>query len=741
MTRICVVMAVYQPNAEFLLQQLASIAAQTHTQHDLLCVIADRTSDDLVVKTAREAGLDVLLLRPDTPLDAVRAFEFGLTRALEAFPDTQFFALADQDDIWLPSRLGDGLAALKRADTDLVHSDATLIDHQGRQIGQFLFHYDKRPQRDDARSLLCGNTVTGMTALFRRSVVERALPFPPQDGVHFYHDLWLALIAAAGRGITRLSKPLVAYRQHETNTLGASRGQGPASLREAAASYALARFLAISLRQRVGETRNLRPFWKPTHAVRFIGDAARHAATGRFGPARQAIIFAAISAARPAWAVGRAASGLGPKALRGELTRLDERLYAMSPGQQPHAPESEGTEQSATQSAEPWWVHFDPRTRLRWTPAFTAPRPAINVLVPSLNPSEIFAGIATAIDLGLLLAKRGHAVRFIATDLPVAAPAASRAFVLSRASQPAVRDHVTLTCGVKGGTLPTHPGDLYVATAWWTAHLAQTLTQDPRLRARDFYYLIQDYEPLFYPWGTEHAGALASYDLGARPVFNTRLLADYTRMQGHRFAAEPLVFAPSINVAQYADLPRPDRRSRRKPRLVLYGRPEVPRNLFPLAIESLGRFVESEGLTKSEIEIVSLGLKHRNVLLPGGIEVQSRGKLPWSDYPGFLANSDVGLSLMMSPHPSHPPIEMAAAGMRVVTNRFGPKDLGTLAPHILSSDMTVPALSAALSRAWHMPEPTIAQRGISLTALGHSLDHVACAIDARLSEGSQRCAA
>jgi len=738
MARICVVMAIYQPNPEFLSQQLASIANQTHTQHDLLCVIADKVSGPLVQSAARDAGLNVRMIEPDAPADAVRAFELGLDHALTEFPDTEFFALADQDDVWAPQKLSTGLQRLLRDQTDLVHSDATLIDERGQTIAPSLFCHDKRPADDTPRSLLYRNTVTGMTTLCRRDVVQRALPFPAQDGLHFYHDLWLGLIAATGRGISRLNDPMVAYRQHGANAVGAKGAEPPKTLRQAAASFALARYLAVSARQRDGDASALRPFWKPWQIPQFINDAVPLGLSGQTAAARQAACFAAISMARPVWAAGQLLARLGPTALRAELNRLDQKLYSLSPGQQPDLTPATQPEPEPAANAEPWWVHFDPRTKLKWDPAFTAPHPAINVLVPSLNPSEIFAGIATALDLGIALARHGHLVRFIATDLPVAAPGASLAFILSRARSPELRARMSLCCGVTSATVPTHPDDQFIATAWWTAHVANTLTDDPRMNASAFYYLIQDYEPLFYPWGTEHAGALASYDLPARPIFNTRLLAEHSEAQGHRFAYDPLIFAPSIPVADYARLPR---RSQEKPRLVLYGRPEVPRNLFPLAIESLGRFIEAEHLTQADLEVVSLGLKHRNVLLPGGVEVQSEGKLPWSDYPAFLAGSAVGLSLMMSPHPSHPPIEMAAAGMRVVTNTFGPKDLGTLAPQIVSADLTVPALSAALSRAWHMPEPGFDQRNISIADLGGPLDAVADAIHLQISGHIHQCAA
>jgi hypothetical protein len=35
----------------------------------------------------------------------------------------------------------------------------------------------------------------------RPDVVRLSLPFPRQSGVHYYHDLWLGLIASATDGV------------------------------------------------------------------------------------------------------------------------------------------------------------------------------------------------------------------------------------------------------------------------------------------------------------------------------------------------------------------------------------------------------------------------------------------------------------------------------------------------------------------------------------------------------------
>ena len=59
--------------------------------------------------------------------------------------------------------------------------------------------------------------------------------------------------------------------------------------------------------------------------------------------------------------------------------------------------------------------------------------------------------------------------------------------------------------------------------------------------------------------------------------------------------------------------------------------------------------------------------------------MRALGKLDLDAYGSLLRESAVGLSLMVSPHPSYPPLDMAHLGLRVVTNGFGPKDLSSVA--------------------------------------------------------------
>jgi hypothetical protein len=741
---VFIVLPVFRPKATYLAAQLASLAAQTLPPARVIFVIADAQSGAAARKAARAAGLAAAFVEPDRQLDAPRAFEAGLERVLSVAPPAALIALCDQDDIWHPERLARGAAALQRTGAALVHSDARLIGPGGEVLHRSMFAYERRHRRPGLRGLLYRNNVTGMTMLMRRSLAERALPFPPQDGVHYYHDLWLALLAAATEGVALLPEALVDYRQHGANAHGAvdrrARARlrlslpGMTWLRRESAPYALARYLAHSLHNRLADcvalgqiahgaarVAELRPYLRRGPGlVRHWADAAGLAAGGHLRLARIAFGHGVVSLGRSAWALGEA---LGP-GMNAALDRFDERLYSLSPGTLPVVPQALRPAGAPRAAA----AVIDRRKALRCRAGAEAAAPALQVLVPTLNPAEVFAGVATAVDLGLMVAARGAAVRFVATDLPVGSAEATRRLLLGRlGAADAARgaaERVDFACGVTPDRLEFHPQDAILATAWWSAHAAARIIRETGMQRRRFLYLLQDYEPNFYPWGPDFAEAEASYALDFEPVFNTTLLRDYFAALGHAFAtADAPAFHPSIDINRFARGARPPRPARR--RIALYGRPEVPRNMFPTAVEALAAFVAAQGLTAETVEIMSVGLRHDPVVLTGGVVIQSLGKLPYEDYPDWLLTVDIGLSLMHSPHPSHPPIEMAAAGARVVTNRFATKDLSRLTPAILSVPGTAEGVAGGLARAWAMPPPAPADRHIDLGALGLPLAAVA----------------
>lgn len=330
--------------------------------------------------------------------------------------------------------------------------------------------------------------------------------------------------------------------------------------------------------------------------------------------------------------------------------------------------------------------------------------PRLNLVLPSINAQHYFGGIHTAVQLYRELCRYFPRSRIILLD---SAPdeAAARRFddhALVRCDQDPVAPRQIVAFNDRyERTLPVQSGDIWLATAWWTAYAAQRLAT---LQRSEFgsegrvACLVQDFEPGFYAWSSQSALAASTY----RPskdiaVFNTRLLADYFRMQGLDFKQQ-LVFEPTINDALREKLAiARDKIEPRRRRIVVYGRPSTSRNAFELICESLRCWGWSDPRSK-DWEVVAPGELLEDINL-GPVTMRALGKLDLDRYAELLSTSAVGVSLMVSPHPSYPPLEMAAFGMGVLTNNFANKDLTAFSPNIRClGDLSPEAIATSLSR-------------------------------------------
>jgi O-antigen biosynthesis protein len=211
---VAICMATFEPDPVLLERQIESIRAQTHAAWT--CLISDDGSSEeslgrLRALTASDPRFT--LSRSEERL----GFYLNFERALKMVPpDAAFVALADQDDRWRPEKLTSLLAACENA--QLAYSDMRVVDESGRVISE-TFWRGRRNNYTNLASLLLANTVTGAASLFRRQLLDLALPFPQRIGDAF-HDQWIASVALATGDIAYVDRPLYDYVQHG----GAARG-------------------------------------------------------------------------------------------------------------------------------------------------------------------------------------------------------------------------------------------------------------------------------------------------------------------------------------------------------------------------------------------------------------------------------------------------------------------------------------------------------------------------------------
>lgn len=217
---IVICMTTFNPSIAHFQRQIQSIVEQDRT--DWICIIADdhsepRRIEQMKAVTSQDARF-IFREHPDNV-----GFYANFERCLSLVPQSaRYVALSDHDDVWYPYKLSRLLERIESANCLLVYSDMRIVHSEEGLLHETYWVNRKNYYRSDQLDLLTlANTVTGAASLFRRELLDLALPFPQKCGVMF-HDQWLAMIAAANGTIDYIDEPLYDYIQHSHNIIGHS---------------------------------------------------------------------------------------------------------------------------------------------------------------------------------------------------------------------------------------------------------------------------------------------------------------------------------------------------------------------------------------------------------------------------------------------------------------------------------------------------------------------------------------
>jgi glycosyltransferase involved in cell wall biosynthesis len=223
MMKISIAMCTFN-GADFLQQQLESFLVQTLLPSEI--IICDDGSVDnsiLIINNFRSSvPFPVLLTVNSQNIGSTKNFEKAISLCTG-----EVIALADQDDIWHPHKLHSiAEAFMQDFEVGMVFSDADIVDIDLNGLGYTLwqrlgFHQIKQKVVANGHGfelLLQKQFVTGATMAFRSSLRELMIPISPR----WVHDGWISLLAGAVSRISIISEPLIMYRQHPGQQLGAA---------------------------------------------------------------------------------------------------------------------------------------------------------------------------------------------------------------------------------------------------------------------------------------------------------------------------------------------------------------------------------------------------------------------------------------------------------------------------------------------------------------------------------------
>lgn len=225
--RVVILMATYN-GEKYLTEQINSLISQSYD--NWLLVIRDDGSvdntlniiNDFVNQDPRISLLTDSLGNSGSPL---ANFSHLLLHAKQNFTD-QYYMFCDQDDVWFENKIERMVFTAEKEPQKelqsplLIHCDLVVVDENLNLISSSFMQYQqiKHHNKKPLKHLITQNFVTGCATLFNRKLLELAAPV---NSFAVMHDWWLALLASSSGKVLFIKQPLIKYRQHSSNQVGA----------------------------------------------------------------------------------------------------------------------------------------------------------------------------------------------------------------------------------------------------------------------------------------------------------------------------------------------------------------------------------------------------------------------------------------------------------------------------------------------------------------------------------------
>lgn len=215
MDKILVLMSSYN-GEKYIRQQIDSILNQKDCIVDLL-VRDDASTDSTreIIKSYESCGR-VKLLNDKKNLHAARSF----LRLIEVASEYDYYALADQDDVWDEDKLISGINILRKENIPTIYcSNARVVDENLNVFGYNVYRHSKYTNLE---SVVINGNFMGCTMIFNNKLREKILT-SLNPSYCLMHDYYLSVLCMLmGGKIIYDEVPHMSYRIHGKNTVGVS---------------------------------------------------------------------------------------------------------------------------------------------------------------------------------------------------------------------------------------------------------------------------------------------------------------------------------------------------------------------------------------------------------------------------------------------------------------------------------------------------------------------------------------
>ena len=216
---VAVILGTYNGEA-YLEEQLNSILSQNGVKVQIF--VRDDGSKDRTLEILREYLLkyeNIHLINKDNTenMGVKKSFMEALKSSLSYSDKYEYFAFADQDDVWLPQKIISGIRMIENSKNTkgaLYYSNKTIVDEN-----LTLLYQEQFKEKIDFTNFLYVSHAYGCTIILNRSLATLACQYI-SPYAHL-HDDWIHRLALCiNADIVFDEKSYIYYRQHGTNTCG-----------------------------------------------------------------------------------------------------------------------------------------------------------------------------------------------------------------------------------------------------------------------------------------------------------------------------------------------------------------------------------------------------------------------------------------------------------------------------------------------------------------------------------------
>jgi len=197
---------------QFLRKQLDSILNQKYNYITEIVCVDDNSTDNTwsILEEYSSRYKQIRIYRNEKNEGYIKNFQKALSLTTK-----KYIAISDQDDIWYPTKISKLIASI--GDSLMIYSDNQYIDASENLLGKKFSDFINLQKTTSCLNFALFNAVSGHTMLIHRDLLSISLPFHKDVP----YDYWLGFHAAQFGEIKYIDEPLVGYRQHQNNALGA----------------------------------------------------------------------------------------------------------------------------------------------------------------------------------------------------------------------------------------------------------------------------------------------------------------------------------------------------------------------------------------------------------------------------------------------------------------------------------------------------------------------------------------